>query len=264
MAIDFPASPSPGQIYTAPNGVTYTYNGTVWTATGSSGLITGAPNKLINPFLEIDQANEGATLTNTGSVAAYAVDGVKYSSSAGVGTITTVRSSNAPNGYPNSVQMTVTGTAPVVAGTAASFQLPVEANDLVDTAFGTSSAQSLSLSIWLRTNPAGVFSVSLRNAATNRSYVFTVNVSSALIWQNFTQIVPGDTTGTWIEGTNAIGMYLDITPVGGSTYQTSALNSWQAGNFLAASSATNNFSNSSGATFQLGSCLPARSSGRMF
>ena len=35
-APDFPNSPTVGQIYTAPNGVTYTWDGAVWTSTGTS------------------------------------------------------------------------------------------------------------------------------------------------------------------------------------------------------------------------------------
>ena len=35
-AIDFPASPSIGQAFTAGNGVTYTWNGLLWVASGAS------------------------------------------------------------------------------------------------------------------------------------------------------------------------------------------------------------------------------------
>ena len=35
-AIDFPASPSVGQAFTAGNGVTYTWNGLLWVASGAS------------------------------------------------------------------------------------------------------------------------------------------------------------------------------------------------------------------------------------
>lgn len=36
-AIDFPASPTNGQVFTAGNGVVYMYNGTLWLASGASG-----------------------------------------------------------------------------------------------------------------------------------------------------------------------------------------------------------------------------------
>lgn len=37
MALDFPANPTPGQIYTAPNGTTWTWDGVKWTAVSGGG-----------------------------------------------------------------------------------------------------------------------------------------------------------------------------------------------------------------------------------
>ena len=41
MAIDFPNSPTVGQIYTASNGIVYVYNGTLWTASSAASSAGG-------------------------------------------------------------------------------------------------------------------------------------------------------------------------------------------------------------------------------
>ncbi len=39
MAIDFPAAPTNGQMFSAPNGITYTYNGTLWQTSVGGGSV---------------------------------------------------------------------------------------------------------------------------------------------------------------------------------------------------------------------------------
>jgi len=46
MAIDFPNSPTVGQVFVADNAIAYVWNGTLWTASSSGGMLTsgaGAP-----------------------------------------------------------------------------------------------------------------------------------------------------------------------------------------------------------------------------
>ena len=51
MALSFPLSPSIGQIYIAPNGVTYVWNGTYWAAESSGGGSGGGGGGGPNPFV---------------------------------------------------------------------------------------------------------------------------------------------------------------------------------------------------------------------
>jgi hypothetical protein len=248
MAIDFPNSPTSGQVFIAANGTSWQWNGTAWVAAGlSPAVITGAPNKLINPFMEIDQPHEGALVSAYG----YVIDGWIYNTSTGA--LSAQRVTDAPTGYPNSIRLTVTTAAAVVAATTASIYQPIEADELVDTAFGTPNAQSLALAFWVKSSVAGTYSGNIRNAATNRSYVFNFTISSANTWTFIIQVIPGDTSGTWVTSGNAVGMYVSISFAVGSTYQTTP-NAWVSGNFLGTSSTSTTWLNTNGATFQLGPC----------
>src|SRR5215471_9087425 len=247
MALDFPNSPTLGQLFTS-GALTWRWDGAKWVA---ATLATGLyfPNKFINPFLEIDQANEGASVNVATTI--YVVDGLGVGT-ASIGTVTGQRSTNAPTGYPNSVMFTVSAAAPVVAGTVLIISHKLEGDDIVDTGFGTANAQNVSVAFWLRASVAGIYSAALRNSASNRSYVFAVNISAANTWQLFTQVIPGDTSGTWVTSGNGFGMEFTISPAAGSTFQTATLNTWVTGNFIASSGALNSFTNTAGATFQVG------------
>jgi hypothetical protein len=212
--------------------------------------LTGAPNKLVNPFMEIDQANEGAVTTNGG----YIIDGWAAAAAGGGFSISQQRVTDAPPGYPNSIRLTVATASPVVAGSVYVLIGRLEGDDIADTGFGTANAKTLALSFWIKASVAGLYSGALRNAANTRSYVFSYSVTSANVWQQFNQVIPGDQGGAWVNSGNAIGWELDFCPGSGSTYQTATLNAWQAGNFVAATTALNTFTNTAGATFQLGPC----------
>ena len=246
--IDFPNSPTVGQIFSSGT-QSWQWDGVKWVAFGTAAG-AGAPNKLVNPFMEIDQANEGAAITASG----YIIDGTQLVT-ASVGTITGQRVADAPTGYLNSVRITCTVAAAVTSSTAVLVLRRLEGDDLIDTGFGTANAQSLSLAFWLKASIAGVYSVSLRNSnAYTRSLVFPVTINAANTWQFFTQTIPGDMTGTWVTSGNAAGLDLNFSAITGSGAQTSTYNVWQAGAFTGAASALNNFSNTTSATFQLGPC----------
>lgn len=235
--------------------------GTNTTQAASCAFVTNAvssfggnpnPNKLINPFVEIDQTNEGSSVTLASGTPAYIVDGwaVSYGGASGA-VVSAQRVTSAPPGYPNSVKVTVSTGGTFAAGSFLHVFQPIEADNLIDTAFGTASAQSLAVTFWLMSSISGVYSGAIQNYANTRSYPFNVTLSAANTWQKFEIIIPGDTGGTWVTSGNAGGMYLEVTAVGGSTFQGTA-NSWAFANTFATSSNTNSLLSTSGATFQVG------------
>jgi len=249
MAIDFPNSPTVGQIFTS-GGSSWQWDGVKWVAQASTPPPQGTPNKLLNPFMEIDQAHEGAAVSTTAAATNYIVDGLVIFINAG--TVSGQRSIDVPPGYPNSVVTTQTATGTVAAGTINSLYQYIEADDLADTRLGTSNAQTLALAFWTKSSIAGTYGGSLRNAAGTRSYVFPIVISAANTWQLITQVIPGDTAGTWVTSGNAAGMTFNIALTMGANYQTATLNAWQAGNFLAPTTITNTMVTTLNSTFQLG------------
>lgn len=211
----------------------------------------GSANKLCNPFCDIDQANEGATVVLTSNTPTYIIDGCKADFVAAGAAVSAQRSTNAPTGFPNSLELIVTTGGTLAAGAFAVLQQPIEGADLIDTAFGTASAQPLAVSFWFTATIAGVYSGAIQNAAFTRSYPFNFTLASANVWQLFTVTIPGDTSGTWVTSGASAGMYLTICGSGGSTFQ-STVNTWAGGNFFATSSNTNSLITTTGAQMFLG------------
>ena len=214
------------------------------------GIVSNS-NKLINPFMEIDQANEGASVVAavpfTKAADGYAVVNTNSASP------TFQRVTDAPTGYPNSLKVTVVTGQTVVSGSALTIHARVEADDLADTLYGTAGSQPLTVTFWFKSSISGTYSASFQNAAQTRSYVWNFTYSSANVWQKFTQTVPGDIGGTWAISGNGLGLVFSVAACAGSTVQTTA-GSWQTGNFLGTSSNTNTVFSTTGATFQLGPC----------
>src|SRR5215831_2572200 len=121
---------------------------------GPTGAGTGF-NKLINGFLEIDQANEGASPNIVPS--SYIVDGFVGSMASGNSFAASGQrfSSGGPTGYPYGLVLSVSAGATVVAAGAA-YQLysNIEADELYDTQMGTTQAQPLTASFWAQASIA--------------------------------------------------------------------------------------------------------------
>jgi hypothetical protein len=105
------------------------------------------------------------------------------------------------------------------------------ARDLIDRTF--------TLSFWVRSAKTGVHCVSLRNSASDRSYVVEYTVSAANTWEQKTITITGGliTAGTW-NWTTGVGVTVSFALAGGSTFQTTA-NAWQTGNFVSTANQVN-------------------------
>jgi hypothetical protein len=100
----------------------------------------------------------------------------------------------------------------------------IEGFNVADLGWGTASAQTITVSFWVRSSLTGTFAGSVSNSAANRSYVFTYNISSANTWEYKTITIAGDTSGTWLTN-NGRGILLTFDLGNGSNYQATA-GSW--------------------------------------
>ena len=99
-------------------------------------------------------------------------------------------------------------------------------------AWGTANAQTVTLSFWVRSSLTGTFGGCIRNSAQNYSYVFSYSISSANTWEQKSVTIAGPTSGTWIGGTNGVGMIVQFSLGMGSTLSNTA-GSWYSGNYRA-------------------------------
>jgi hypothetical protein len=229
------------------NGLTFNDGSTQNTSPFTGGF--GFRNRIINGAMVIDQRNAGASLSVPNATLAYGVDRTLVYEDTGASSCTVQQVTDAPSGFVNSLKFTV-GTG----STATSAQLAVaeqriEGFNFADSAYGTASAKTFTLSFWVKSSLTGTYCVGLRNSSDNRSYVATYTINSASTWEFKTITIAGDTSGTWGTG-NGIGISLRFDLGSGSNYQTSTLNSWQTG-LLFSNSSQANLIGTSGATWQI-------------
>ncbi|GEM_PF-2539021 len=97
------------------------------------------------------------------------------------------------------------------------------------------------LSFWVRSALTGDYGVCFRNDTATRSYVTKFTVNAANTWEKKTITVDFsgcNASGTW-EYTNGAGLGIGFMLACGSTYQTSSLNTWLSGNYMAPSTQVN-------------------------
>ncbi|HEY1433220.1 MAG TPA: hypothetical protein VGF39_16560 [Stellaceae bacterium] len=264
--LDFPASPTPGQIFTAPNGTQWTWDSVKWTSGANVGgylplaggtmsgdivLAHDPPaalnpatkqyvdaqnirykNRIINGDMAVDQRHGGAT--STPAVSAYAID--RWELFVTVGSKGNVGQIAALSGLFPYTSCLSWGTAAAYAVTASDyffFVQTIEGVNFNDTQWGYGSAQPVTLEFWASSTLTGTFGGSIRNGADTRSYVFTYSLPTANTWTKVKINVPGDTAGTWSVAATAKGLDLAFSIGAGATFQTTA-GAWVAGNFLTA------------------------------
>jgi hypothetical protein len=100
-------------------------------------------------------------------------------------------------------------------------------------AWGTINAQPLTVAFWTMHHRPGTYSLTFRNASSDRVYCATYTQNAADTPELKVITVPGDTTGTWNTDTTT-GITMMFALGCGTTYTAPAANAWQAGNYLSA------------------------------
>ena len=185
----------------------------------------GFKNRIINGAMMIDQRNAGATLSlATTAAALYAVDRFQaYQDKSGV-TGTVGQSTDAPAGFKNSFAVTITTGATSGAAYQSFIQQGIEGLNVADLAWGTASAQPITVSFWVKSSITGTNGFSVSNSAANRVYVGSYTINSANTWEYKTVTIAGDTSGTWLT-TNGFGIRIRFNIGSGSNFLGSA-GSW--------------------------------------
>jgi len=209
----------------------------------------GFKNRIINGAMVIDQRNAGASVTPT-TAGTYTLDrwmfeisqSSKFSVQRNAGSVTP------PAGFTNYIGITSLSAYSVGSSDYFILRQIIEGFNTADLAWGTASAQTVTLSFWVRSSLTGTFGGSITNNANNRSYPFTYTISAANTWEQKSITIPGDTSGTWETGSGR-GLNLQLGFGVGSTFNGTA-GAWAAGNFLSATGATS-VVGTNGATFYI-------------
>ena len=213
--------------------------------TGTTVGYNGFKNRIINGAMVLDQRNAGASITANDNT--FAVDRFRFSmtqSSKGTGQQTTT----APAGFNNSLLFTSTAATSLGAGDEFAVLQPIEGYNLADLGWGTASAQTVTVSFWVRSSLTGTFGGSIQNNAGNRSYPFSYTISAANTFEYKTVTIAGDTSGTWLT-TNGLGARLRF-GLGVGTTGSGTAGAWAAANYQSATGATS-VVGTNGATFYI-------------
>jgi hypothetical protein len=223
MGINFPSSPADGQIFNASPGVSFVARSGRW---APAPLKAALPrNYLINPAMQVSQEWGDAASPAAVSGSYYLADQwiAQWNFNTGVFAVSRGRSSPAGGDYATLSCSTV-GT--LAAASQMQFGQFMEGQRVADFQFGTVKAQQAIFNFNLIANFTGTYAVNIRNTDNTRSYLAPLVIANANVWNNYTFVIPGDTTGTWAND-NTRGMSIGFGFAGGSTY--TGVAGWQNG-----------------------------------
>ena len=166
--------------------------------------------------------------------------------------VTITQDSDVPSGMiGSSLKWDVTAAKTMGASDFYALSHRIEGYDLRRFAFGTSGAQQLTVSFWVKSPKTGMHSIALQNSSGTRSYVATYSVSVADTWEEKNVTLAGDTSGTW-QSTTSTGCELSFTIGVGSNFQASSDNAWESANNMGSASAPNIMDSTSNTFFLYG------------
>ena len=156
-------------------------------------------NIIINGDMSI--AQRGTSITGLQNSPEYLIDRWSYRRDGTwtTATYTMTQETDVPSGqgFTNSAKIDVTAAeASAPAGALSQFAQFFEGQMLQYLKKGTSNAQQLTLSFWVKSNKTGTYIVELRDMDNSRSVSKSYTINSANTWEKKIITFPADTTGT--------------------------------------------------------------------
>ena len=132
---------------------------------------------------------------------------------------------DAPAGFSHS--MKVTSLSAYSSGASDYFLLQnmIEGTDSARLRWGTSDAQTVTLSFYVKSSLTGVHACGIRNNPYNRGNTQTYTINNANTWERKTVTFTGDTSGSWNVDINA-GLKLNFDLGSGSNFQAASTGTW--------------------------------------
>jgi len=171
-------------------------------------------NLIINGDMSI--AQRGTSVSSVTTTGYRTCDRWNFGLSSG-GTWTVEQSTDAPNGFSNSIKLTNT-TAITSAGAICWLKQDIEAQNLQHLGYGSSDAKVMKLSFYVKSNKTGSGTVELRqNDNGNKHMTPSYTINSANTWEYKTITIPADTSGV-INNDNGSGLDIRWHLNSGSNY----------------------------------------------
>lgn len=189
----------------------------------------GARNLIINGAMQVAQRGTSATSLGNGNSGYHTVDRFRFAEG-GTPTyaFTMSQSTTAPTGFSNSLKLDCTTEDTSLASTDALLvEQYIEAQNLQHLKYGTTSAESVTLSFWVRSNLTGTYAVWFYQEDDNRAASKTYTINSADTWEHKKITLSGDQTGV-IDNNNGAGFRIAWYLASGTSYTSGTANTdWQ-------------------------------------
>ena len=181
-------------------------------------------NIIINGDMSIAQrATSQASVTTAGY---YTIDRMQWI--ADYGTVTLSQDTDVPTGqgFAKSYKADVTTAGTVVSSGYVLVRQKIEGQNLQYLKKGTSSAESLTLSFWIKSTKTGTYIAELYDADNTRQISQSYTVSSSNTWEKKELTFAGDTSGAF-GNDNAASLFVNLYLSAGSDYTSGTLStSW--------------------------------------
>jgi hypothetical protein len=141
------------------------------------------------------------------------------------------QSTDVPNGqgFANSFKLDcTTADATLEADTAVVIRQMIEAQNLQHLKYGTSNAESITLSFWVKSNITGTFTIVLNHVDGAKYYGADYTIDTANTWEKKTLTIEGNTSNA-IDNDNNIGLRVQFYLAVGSNYASGTNEQWTSG-----------------------------------
>jgi len=162
----------------------------------TNSQIGGRRNIVINGAMQV--AQRGTSFTSV-TASAYHLDRFQYNLTGTVGASTVTQNTVTDlAGFTKSLKVDVTtADASLASGDRLTLRYAIEGQDLQQVAKGTSSAEQLTLSFYIKATKTGTQIVELFDNDNDRNCAKSVTINSSNTWEQKTITYPADTTGAF-------------------------------------------------------------------
>jgi hypothetical protein len=225
------ASPSEGMLtYRTDEGVIEVYDGSAFVPAAPAAGAAAMTNRnlLYNGAMQVHQRGVSVSGITTGGY--YTADRWNMTNTS-LGTWTQTIENDAPTGSGLQKSLKVLCTAADAAPAASDLlqiQQRIEGQDLQRIAKGTSAAQQITLSFWVKSNVTGTYVADLLDVDNTRQTSISYTISASATWEKKTITFAADTTGAF-DNDNGDSFRLSFWLGAGSNFTSGTLSTtWQA------------------------------------
>ena len=164
-------------------------------------------NLIINGAMQVAQRGTVGTHPALGTSKYPSVDRWKFNVDSGGSVLSVDQSTDVPNGFAKSLYLSPDTTATMTGSRRVIFEQSIEGQNLAAWGYGTTDAQPLTLSFWVKSNLTGNVGLTLKTAELCGQ---TYSIDVADTWEYKTVTFPANAAGTPLTYDNTVGALLSM------------------------------------------------------